>query len=123
MIVYQALRDFSISFKSNDNERPFAIHVDDYIFIEDGFWMSNTLHVFNQSNYEKSLVLKHIYYKKTLWLKPEEVKYEWEWIKNINIVNPTIDGMNFSYSLGKLKDVTKQWERQNKLRKLVKSDN
>jgi hypothetical protein len=120
MIVYQALRDFSLSYKKGDNERSFSIHIGDYIFIEDGFWLYNFIDVFSKSNYSESFILKHIYYEKTIWGNPEEIEYEWDWIKDINIINPTIDGMNFKYSIGKLKDVTKQWERENKLNKIIK---
>lgn len=80
--------------------------------------------------YSKKSLLVKIYHNKLVWFgdKPEDRKYEWTWIENINLVAPLINGdvepkyfdkANPFNGRAFCKDVTFQWEREEKLNKLL----
>lgn len=127
MKVYEIIKDCSISYTSNGEFDEFVLYKGDFIFIEPNFcWVKRETF---PASYTKESVLVKIYHNKLLHFgdNPEDTKYEWTWIENINIVNPIINKNvtldNFLITspftgLPPCKDVTLQWEREDKLNEL-----
>lgn len=131
MKVYQVLKDCSISYTDKGEDASFFLQVGDYIFIEiNTCWVRKQQKFAHERTYSKESILTKIYYKKLISFgdKPSDEIWEWTWIENINIVDPYIkikehfvtvnyfDGRNpYTGATPPCKDVTKQWERDEKL--------
>jgi hypothetical protein len=130
MIVYEVIKDCSISYTVDGEDNGFALYKGDFFFINPDFcWVKREKF---PSSYTKENVLVKIYHNKLLHFgdKPEDTRYEWTWIENINIVNPIInknvtldnfDIVNPFTGLPTCKNVTEQWEREDKLNLLLNS--
>ena len=127
MKVYEIIKDCSISYTSNGEYDGFVLYKGDFIFIEPSFcWVRETF----TASYTKESVLVKIYHNKLIHFSdnPEDTKYEWTWIENINLIHPVInkkieveffDKMNPFTGSPPCKDVTFQWDREEKLNKLL----
>jgi hypothetical protein len=134
MIAYEVLRDCSISYTETGSDKGFVLYKGDYFFIEPDFaWVKKESRLKHESPYTKRDLLKSIYHNKLVWFgdNPEDTKYEWTWIKNINIIDPKIensfaqfnisncDKVNSLFGAPFIKDVTQQWEREIKLNEII----
>jgi hypothetical protein len=123
MIVYQIIKSCSITYIEQAGMNiGFHLDVGDYVFIErDSHWIMNQ-HAFNGIEYIKTSVLVKIYYNKMINL---DGCYEWTWVENVNVTNPKInDGFRQLYVDSDAisyvcKDVTIQWERNEKLKHIA----
>jgi hypothetical protein len=109
----------------------FVLYEGDLIFIEHDFcWVKKESRLNYEPPYSKKDLLVKIYHNKLVSFgeNSRDIKYEWTWIENINIVNPLIndkfeisDVIDPNPFTGRplLKDVTLQWERENKLNKII----
>jgi hypothetical protein len=78
--------------------------------------------------YEKTEMLDKVYQKKLIDERTENERYEWTWKNDIGVLKPTISHNHISYNSitinldlidkGILKDVTKEWFREEKLKEL-----
>lgn len=130
MKVYEVLKDCSISYtKDGEDNGGFVLYKGDFFFIEKDFcWVKKESRFNHESAHSKESLLVKIYHNKLVSfgdtkfpIKPE---YEWTWIENINLVAPTINKTIKSDYFDKIdpytgitlcKDVTQQWERDEKL--------
>jgi hypothetical protein len=131
MIAYEVLRDCSISYTDRGEDHGgFVLYKGDYIFIEPDFaWIKKESRLNFEAAYAKKSLLKNIYHNKLVWFgdNPEDTKYKWTWIKNINIIDPKIrqfdvsicDKFNPLFGDPFIKDVTQQWEREIKLNEII----
>lgn len=131
MIAYEVLRDCSISYTDRGEDHGgFVLYKGDYIFIEPDFsWVKKESRLNHESAYTKKSLLKSIYHNKLVSFgdNPEDTKYEWTWIKNINIIDPRINQFDILmcdkpyaiYGSPFIKDVTQQWEREIKLNEII----
>lgn len=128
MIVYEVLDTCSISYTNGGEDHGgFVLYKGDFFFIEPDFaWVK---YEFRSDDYIKCDLLVKIYHNKLLCFgdRPEDSVYEWTWINNINLFDPKIKKHRVYESsiaspwLGAptIKDVTKQWERENKLNLII----
>jgi hypothetical protein len=122
MIVYEVIKSCSISFKKESNEREFGLNTGDLIFLlDEEFWLLNDKNSSMpwEEKYLSNIILKDIYYKKLIDFNG---KYEWTWIKNINIINPRINGLSFIRKLHidkHFRDVSVEWNRDKKINNLL----
>lgn len=131
MIVYEVVRSCSISYTVNGEDNGFALYPGDFIFIEpDACWIKKESRFSFEPTYLKQSKLLKIYHNKLVSFgdKPEDSKYEWTWIEDINLVHPVInkkivveffDKMNPFTGSPPCKNVTFQWDREEKLNKLL----
>jgi len=142
MIVYEVLRDCSISYTDRGEDHGgFVLYKGDYFFIEPDFaWVKKEgMSIYGTTYYNKKSLLKSIYHNKLVHFgdKPEDKKYEWTCIENINIIDPIIrmelingtsgfekdfdklTSWNTNTGQPVLKDVTQQWEREIKLNEII----
>jgi hypothetical protein len=125
MQVYQIIKNCSITYiDENGVDVGFALYEGDYIFIEqNSYWVSSN---YQNYIYIKQSVLVKIYYNKMINFKGD---YEWTWIDNINIIDPRLNVKSKDISNAYIiidifyndlcKNVTVQWERNEKLKQLV----
>jgi hypothetical protein len=132
MKVYEVIKDCSISYTiEGEDYGGFVLYKGDFFFIKHDFcWVKKESRFNHESPYSKKSLLVKIYHNKLVWFgdKAEDKKYEWTWIKNINLVDPLInksiepeyfDKINPFTGAPLCKDVTSQWEREEKLNKLL----
>ena len=132
MIVYQVIKDCSISYtKNGEDHNGFVLYKGDYFFIEpDAYWIKNDNRFGHEPTYIRKSLLVKIYHNKLLCFgdAPEDIRHEWTWIDNINLIDPKINGnisaetfdqINPFYGKPFCQDVTEQWERDSKLNKLI----
>lgn len=132
MIVYEVIKDCSISYTSKGEDHGgFVLYKGDFFFIEPDFcWVKKESRLNHESAHSKESLLVKIYHNKLVCFgdKPEDTKHEWTWIENINLVAPIInknitsdyfDKINPFTGTPPCKDVTSQWEREEKLNKLL----
>jgi hypothetical protein len=131
MKVYEVIKDCSISYTSEGEDHGgFVLYKGDFFFIEHDFCWIKKESTFSQPTYSRKSLLIKIYHNKLVWFgdKPGDKKYEWTWIKNINLVGPLInkniepeyfDKINPYTGTPPCKDVTQQWERDEKLNELL----
>ncbi len=142
MIVYEVLKDCSISYTDRGEDHGgFVLYKGDYFFIEPDFaWVKKEgMSIYGTTYYNKKSLLKSIYHNKLVHFgdKPEDKKYEWTCIENINIIDPIIrmelingtsgfekdfdklTSWNTNTGQPVLKDVTQQWEREIKLNEII----
>jgi CRISPR/Cas system-associated exonuclease Cas4 (RecB family) len=142
MIVYEVLRDCSISYTDRGEDHGgFVLYKGDYFFIEPDFaWIKKeSISIYETTYYNKKSLLKSIYHNKLVSFndKTKDIKYEWTWIRDINIIDPIIrmeliNGTSgFEKDFDKLvywntttgqpvlKDVTQQWEREIKINEII----
>lgn len=130
MRVYEVIKDCSISYTTNGEDSGFALYKGDFFFIEpDFFWLKKENRLNHESPYSKKSMLVKIYHNKLVIFgdKPEDTKYEWTWINNINIIEPSINKLIFKdfdkpnpfTGSPVCKDVTDQWKREEKLNNLL----
>jgi hypothetical protein len=146
MKVYEVIKDCTISYTSEGEDHGgFVLYKGDLFFIKPDFcWVKKESRLNHESPYSKKSLLVKIYHNKLVWFgdKVEDKKYEWTWIENINIIDPIIemeviggasgisnygwekdfDKLTFwNTTTGQpvLKDVTSQWEREEKLNELL----
>lgn len=142
MIVYEVLRDCSISYTDRGEDHGgFVLYKGDYFFIEPDFaWIKKeSISIYGTTYYNKKSLLKSIYHNKLVSFndKTKDIKYEWTWIRDINIIDPIIrmeliNGTSgFEKDFDKLvywntttgqpvlKDVTQQWEREIKINEII----
>lgn len=132
MQVYEVIKDCSISYtREGEDHGGFVLYKGDFFFIEPDFcWVKKESRFNHESPYSKKSLLVKIYHNKLVWFgdKVEDRKYEWTWIENINLVHPVInnkiefpffDKINPFTGTPPCKNVTSQWEREEKLNKLL----
>ena len=132
MIVYEVIKDCSISYTSKGEDYGgFVLYKGDFFFIEPDFcWIKREGSLITPDSYSKESLLVKIYHNKLVCFgdKPEDTKHEWTWIENINLVGPIInknitsdyfDKINSFTETPTCKDVTHQWKREEKLNKLL----
>ena len=132
MQVYEVIKDCSISYtREGEDHGGFVLYKGDFFFIEPDFcWVKKESRFNHESPYSKKTLLVKIYHNKLVCFgdKPEDSKHEWTWIENINLVHPVInnkiefpffDKMNPFTGTPPCKNVTSQWEREEKLNKLL----
>jgi hypothetical protein len=133
MKVYEVIKDCSISYTiEGEDYGGFVLYKGDFFFIKHDFcWVKKESRFNHESPYSKKSLLVKIYHNKLVWFgdKAEDKKYEWTWIKNINLVDPLInksiepeyfDKINPFTGAPLCKDVTSQWEREEKLSIILK---
>ena len=133
MKVYEVIKDCSISYTSEGEDHGgFVLYKGDFFFIKHDFcWVKKESRFNHESPYSKKSLLVKIYHNKLVWFgdKAEDKKYEWTWIENINLVDPLInksikpeyfDKINPYTGTPPCKDVTSQWEREEKLSIILK---
>jgi hypothetical protein len=121
MIVYQVIKDCVISFRCDKNSNEFCLNVGDYIFLSDEkYWIKATnKDDIRLDTYISLSLLKNIYYKKMVDFNG---KYEWVWIKDINIINPMLNyknAINSDHSKIYLNDVSIVWNRDEKINNIL----
>lgn len=130
--VYEVIRDCSITYTSDGMvDKQFVIYKGDFFFIDkDCCWVKNEGNRFNGDPlfFKKSKLLK-IYYNRFVGFDDDgQNKYEWTWENDINIIDPVIndnihvedfDKISPLYGQPYCKDVTLQWEREEKLNKIT----
>jgi hypothetical protein len=131
MKVYEVIKDCSISYTGEGEDVGFVLYKGDFFFIEHDFcWVKKESRFNHESPYSKKSLLVKIYHNKLVWFgdKPEDRKYEWTWIENINLIDPLINGDVEPKYFDKAnpftgrpfcKDVTFQWSREEKLNELL----
>lgn len=137
MIVYEVIKDCSISYTENGGDSEFPLNKGDFLFIEPDFcWVKKESRFTYESAYSKKSMLVKIYHNKlvTIGDKPEDSKYEWTWVNNINLIEPMIstgqkepvhkisenfDMVNPFTGSPFCKNVTAQWQRDEKLNSLL----
>ena len=131
MMVYEVIKDCSISYTEKGEDNGFALYKGDFFFIEpDSCWIKREGSLIAPDSYSRQSKLVKIYHNKLLWFgdKPEDTKYEWTWVENINLVHPVInnkieleffDKINPFTGTPPCKNVTFQWEREEKLNELL----
>ena len=132
MIVYEVIKDCSISYtREGEDHGGFVLYKGDFFFIDPDFcWIKKESRFSHESPYSKQSLLVKIYHNKLICFgdKPEDTKHEWTWIENINLVHPVInnkiefpffDKVNPITGTPPCKNVTFQWEREEKLNKLL----
>ena len=129
MIAYEVLRDCSISYTDRGEDHGgFVLYKGDYLFIEPDFAWVKDVNTSVRPTYNKKSLLKSIYHNKLVFFgdKIEDIKYEWTWIKNINLIDPKIRQFDVSicdkdglFGSPFIKDVTQQWEREFKLNEII----
>lgn len=130
MIVYEVIKDCSISYTTKGEDNGFALYKGDFFFIEPDFcWVKKESRFNHESPYSKKNMLVKIYYNKLVRFgdRPEDTKYEWTWINNINLIEPIInnnifndfDKVNPFTGSPVCKNVTSQWQREEKLNNLL----
>lgn len=121
--VYEALKNCTVSFRENDNTaNDFILYEGDFIFIQKNIgWDRIQTGTSRWDKYRSVSMLTKIYHKKLVYFgdKPGDEKYEWTWI-DANILSPLINQVISiddydEFLTNTLKDVTIQWERENKL--------
>lgn len=124
MNVYQVIKpSCSISYSNNGgNDIGIALYEGDYVFVKhDSFWSKRASYL----KFEKVDVLLKIYYNKMIDLDGNK---EWTWIDNINLISPKINkefsirdvtSLTSIWGSPILKDVTVQWEREQKLNQIL----
>jgi hypothetical protein len=123
MRVYEALKNCTVSFRENDNTaNDFVLYEGDFIFIQENIgWGRIQTGATRWDKYGSVSMLTKIYHKKLIYFgdaSGDEI-YEWTWI-DVNIISPainkeiSIDDYD-EYLTEILKDVTIQWNRENKL--------
>jgi len=122
MIVYQVIKDCSISFIRDGRDVGFALYVGDYFFIQpDACWVKRD--IYDGEHVQVDLLLK-IYHNKMVDLEGTK---EWTWINDINLTDPKISRrsikevtlVNPIWGPPICKDVTLQWERDKKLSQVI----
>ena len=131
MIVYEVIKDCSISYTEKGEDTGFVLYKGDFFFIEpDSCWVKREGTLVAPDSYSKQSRLIKIYHNKLVWFgdKPEDTKYEWTWVENINLVHPVInnkieleffDKINPFTGTPPCKNVTFQWEREERLNELL----
>ena len=131
MIVYEVIKDCSISYTEKGEDTGFVLYKEDFFFIEpDSCWVKREGTLVAPDSYSKQSRLIKIYHNKLVFFgdKTEDTKHEWTWIENINLVHPVINNKIEVESFDKInpftgtppsKNVTTQWEREEKLNKLL----
>ena len=140
MIVYEVLRDCSISYTDRGEDHGgFVLYKGDYFFIEPDFaWIKKeSISIYGTTYYNKKSLLKSIYHNKLVSFNDKTKVYEWTWIRDINIIDPIIQmelingTSGFEKDFDKLvywntttgqpvlKDVTQQWEREIKINEII----
>jgi len=132
MKVYEVIKDCFISYtKDGEDHDGFILYKGDFFFIEHDFcWVKKESRFSYEPAHSKESLLVKIYHNKLFIFgdRPEDIKYEWTWIENINFVAPTINRTITSEYFGKInpytgealcKDVTQQWEREEKLKEII----
>ena len=95
-----------------------------------GCWVKKESRLNHESAHSKESLLVKIYHNKLVCFsdKPEDTKHEWTWIENINLVHPVInnkieleffDKINPFTGTPPCKNVTFQWEREERLNELL----
>jgi hypothetical protein len=132
MKVYEVIKDCSISYTSGGEDHGGFVYKGDFFFIEHDFcWVKKESRFAHEPVYSSKSLLVKIYHNKLVCFgdKAEDKKYEWTWIKNINLVGPVInkniepeyfDKINPYAGTPLCKDVTSQWEREEKLSIILK---
>lgn len=125
--VYEVIKDCSISYTINGEDNGFVLYKGDFFFIEIGScWVKKESRMNYESAYTRESRLLKIYHNKlvSFGYKPEDSVYEWTWVDNINLISPKInntipveyfDKVNPIIGMPPCKNVTVQWERENKL--------
>lgn len=122
MKVYQVIKDCSISFIKNGRDIGFVLYVGDYFFIQpDACWVKRD--IYEDDHVQVDLLLK-IYHNKMINLDGTK---EWTWVDDINITDPKINRkpikevavVNPIWGPPICKDVTLQWERDQKLSQVI----
>lgn len=130
MRVYEVIKDCSISYTSSGEDTGFVLYKGDFFFIEPDFcWVKKESRFNHESPYSKKSLLVKIYHNKLIINgdKPEDIIYEWTWINNINLIDPMInnkiskdfDMINPFTGSPFCKDVTAQWQREDKLNSIL----
>lgn len=130
MKVYKTIKETTISYRETlpgDNENistEFALYVGDIFFInETGYWWRTKQernNMYEKVIYKKYNVLDKLYYKKSYFTEQNK-KDHMCWIENINVLNPLINNMEIENCVGTiLEDVTLNWEREAKLKRILK---
>ena len=131
MIVYEVIKDCSISYTEKGEDTGFVLYKGDFFFIEpDSCWVKREGTLVAPDSYSKQSRLIKIYHNKLVWFgdKSEDTKYEWTWVENINLVHPVInnkieleffDKINPFTGTPPCKNVTFQWEREERLNELL----
>ena len=128
--VYEVIKDCSISYtRDGEDHDGFPLYKGDFFFIEHDFcWVKKESRFNYESPYSKKSLLVKIYHNKLVSFDEKEDTHEWTWIENINLVGPLINqGVEpeyfdkFSTFKGSpyCKNVTFQWQREEKLNKLL----
>ena len=125
MKVYEVIKDCSITYTRNGEDNRFALYPGDYFFIKhDAVWVKKESRLNYEPAFSKSNVLVKIYYNKMIDLDGNK---EWTLIDDINLVDPRInqitveDACKFHPIYGQpvCKDITAQWDRDQKLNQLI----
>ena len=139
MKVYESITACTVSYRKvydgyNDgafDATDFVLYPGDVIFIEPGGYLSNHSPSDNKRYYRSINKLTKIYHNKLVDVISG--RHEWTWINDINILDPKIDkkfdpeqlcyttssGLNLPDS-SRLKDVTLEWVREEKLKELLR---
>jgi len=128
MKCYKLLIDASITIRNNTKKSILSLHKGDFIFKnENPVYILSAIDIYNEYS-----VLNSIYYKKYFLIKDIygnlETDYTWEYIKDINIISPTININDDTYSFNHsdklienkfIKDYTIEWNRKERLNTLL----
>jgi len=132
MIVYQIIKECSVSYRDNTRGTSISLHEGDFIFLsgpifskKDGEWYDPT------PVYEPLYLLTDIYYKMHHFKKVNDevvLDFTWTWEKEQNIINPIINRIHpiisekngeIVFSEEFLKDVSLEWNRDKKINDLI----
>ncbi len=129
MQVYQVIKNCSITYIENGQNVGFALFVGDYFFIDKCSHWVQCRYTKHKDVYIKENVLVKIYYNKMINFDGD---YKWTWVDNINIINPLLNVKinNYNYDIISVNDfdnnescknITIQWERNEKLKQITEN--
>jgi hypothetical protein len=132
MIVYQIIKECSVSYRDNTRGTSICLHEGDFIFLsgpifskKDGEWYDP------KPVYEPLYLLTDIYYKRHHFKKVNDevvVDFTWTWENEQNIINPVINRTQsvifeingeLEFAEEFLKDVSINWNRDKMLEDLL----
>ena len=121
MKVYESIKNCTVSYREYDKvdivgtcpSNDFVLYPGDIIFIESAGWTLTE----NSLYYREVNKLTKIYHNKLVDIS--NGRKEWTWIDNLNVINPKIDKIiDIENATHLIKDVTKVWMREMKLKEL-----
>jgi hypothetical protein len=128
MMCFEVLNCCSITFIEDGRNKGMVLDVGDIFFIDtECVWTHDTSNPYNPT-WSKKSILKKIYYNRVFGFDGNDFQKEWTWINNINIVDPKISLLLYTFSGDDLvsgrcnkyfRNITTEWNRDKKIEDLL----